>query len=335
MRRLVLIAVLAAACGGDDGGGPIPIDDLDSAAVNVFCNFYVSCGLIDDLSTCRSLNLDINIDPDLVAAVHAGKVMYDADKARECLNGVALSCNRVEFNRNDTNNNAACDETFKGTVAAGGQCAIDQECISQQCDVPGCSMACCQGTCTGDTPPVHPTVGQACGTGSALSCDNSYCDYTAMLCTAYKANGAACQSSTECGQGTCVNQVCTALVAEGGACSSTTSTTQCELIGDYCSGTTMTCTKYGLAGDACTTGAECSPIYQCTSGACALRPTLGETCSPNSSATDCIDKSYCDGATLKCTAPKPDGAACQSDGECVSNNCDATSNTCLTPPICI
>ena len=43
----------------------------------------------------------------------------------------------------------------------------------------------------------------------------------------------------------------------------------------------------------------------------------------------------CDDATMKCTAPKADGATCASDSECVSNNCDATANTCVTPPICI
>lgn len=335
MRRLVLIALLAAGCGGSDGGGPIPIDDLDSAAINVFCNFYASCGLIQDEATCRSLNLDINLDPDLVAAVHAGKVIYDPDKARECLNGVALSCNRVEFNRSDSGNRAACDQTFKGTVAAGGQCAMDQECISQSCDVPGCAMACCQGTCVGDTPPVHPKVGEACGTSTALSCDNSYCDYTAMLCTAYKANGAACQSSSECAEGSCTNQVCTALIASGGACTTGSTAAQCADIGDYCSATTMTCTAYGLAGATCATNAECSPIYQCTAGACELRPTLGDTCGTQSSTSGCVDHSYCEPTTMKCTAPKADNSPCMSDNECASNNCDSTSNTCVTPPTCI
>src|SRR5690242_20438863 len=106
MRKLALVALFVAAC-GDDGGGPIPIDGLESAAIGAYCNLYVRCGLIDDAATCRTLNLDVQIDPDLIAAVDAGKVIYHPDLARECLNGLSGSCNRATFSRND--NGEACE----------------------------------------------------------------------------------------------------------------------------------------------------------------------------------------------------------------------------------
>jgi hypothetical protein len=328
MRRLVLAIALLAGCGDD--GGPIDIDELQTAAISAYCNLYVQCGLIDDAATCRSIYTDLEIDPSLIAAVNAGKVHYDPDKARECLNSISGSCDRNVFSRGD--NNAACDETFTGTVAAGGPCAIDEECVSQSCDVQACPDACCQGTCTGDAPTPRPRVGESCATN--YNCSGSFCDETTMICTAYRALGETCTSTSECAQGSCSNMVCTAYPGPGDACSSTTTLSPCGEIGYTCSATTSTCVAVGLTGDPCATARDCSPIYLCgTNGTCELRPTLGDACSDTTGG--CIDHSYCEPTTMTCTAPKPDGQPCGSDRECSSNNCDATSNTCTTPPICI
>ena len=40
----------------------------------------------------------------------------------------------------------------------------------------------------------------------------------------------------------------------------------------------------------------------------------GDACDPQSAS--CIDRSYCEPATSKCTAPKADGAACTESQEC-------------------
>src|SRR6185312_14324109 len=97
MRRLVLTIALVAAC--SDDGGPIPITGLQGAITNAYCNTYVTCGLVDDLATCRTLDIDVEIDASLIAAVQAGKVIYDADKARECLNAITGSCDRIDLNK--------------------------------------------------------------------------------------------------------------------------------------------------------------------------------------------------------------------------------------------
>ncbi len=329
MRRLVLAIALFAAC-GDDGGGPIPIDGLEDAIINAYCSTYVNCGLVDDLALCRTLNTDVEIGAELVAAVEAGKVIYHADKARECLNGITGSCDRTELNRG--NSSLACDDTFEGTVPAGGQCAIDEECISSSCNVPACPDACCQGTCVGDAPPVRPRAGESCA--MTANCVDSFCDQATTTCTPYLANGIACTSTNQCDDGACVNGICTALPNTGEACmASQTSSSTCLDLGDTCSATTNTCVPYGLDGDPCTTARDCSPIYTCGADqTCQLRPRLGDAC--GGTLTTCIDHSYCDATTMRCTAPQPDGATCTSNQQCASGDCD-DAGQCTTPPICI
>lgn len=327
MRRLALFAMLAAC-----GGGSIPIDELQDEVFETICSTYVSCGYIDDHDTCRMLFGDADVDQNLIAAVDAGKVIYHSDKARECLDGLAGSCERGTLG--DSDGNTACDETFEGTVGAGGQCALDEECISQTCDVPGCPDACCQGTCVGDAPPVRPRVGETCQIDGP-DCLGSYCDEQTTTCVAYRETGASCTRSAECETGICSNQVCTALPGPGEPCGPQLGFGLCNHVGYTCSPTSMTCVKYALLGDACTADSDCSPVYDCgPSGTCELGPTLGESCAGPNGTVECVDRSFCDAATMTCTAPKADGQPCDADAQCTSDFCDATG-TCATEPICI
>ena len=329
MRRFAFVALLAAC--GSDGGGPISIDDLDEAVRDRFCNMYVDCGLIDDHATCRQIYGELVADADLIAAVKAGKVIYHEDKAGECLAGLAGSCERDSFF--DNNAPAACDETFEGTVNAGGQCAMDEECISQVCDIPGCSEACCYGTCVGSVPQPRPRVGSAC-MFDGPECVDSFCDSATSVCTAYRKLGETCSGSSQCGEGACQNQICTKLPGPGEACMVNTLGGSCGHLGYTCSQTSMTCVAYGLTGDPCTTARDCSPLYQCNpSSTCELRPTLGDTCGASTTTSDCIDDSYCEPTTMRCTAPKADGAMCMSGDECIGD-CDSGTNTCMTAPLC-
>ena len=334
MRRLALaIALLAAGTDDDGGSGPIPIDGLQNALVNTFCNVYVNCGLIDDVATCRMLDIDLEIDKNVIAAVEAGKVIYHGDNARACLAALSgAGCEVNALNRSD--NAAVCDLMFEGTVAADGQCAIDEECLSQQCNVTSCPDACCQGTCFGDAPPPRPRVGESCA--MSFDCIDSFCDSTSRICTAYRQLGAPCTSDSECAAGACVVDVCTALPGPGEACTPSTSDPGCSHVGYVCSATTSTCVQFGLTGDTCATTRDCSPIYNCnTAGNCELRPTIGDPCNDTTSAGLCIDTSYCEPTSQICTAPKADGAMCAGSEECRSGECDFNTSTCITPPICI
>lgn len=322
MRRLVsVLALQIVACGGDEGG--LRPDELDDALISTICDYYVRCGLIDDPATCRTLDVDAEISAELLAAIENGTVRYDEAAAADCLASLAgATCAREGFRRAETD---ACDRAFQGTVGAGGTCAIDEQCISDTCEVPSCPDACCQGTCVGDTPPpAAPREGESCAVDS--SCVQSFCDSTTMLCTAYRQNGQSCSDSDECASGACTG-TCVALAGPGEACMPEPG---CRDLGTYCSPTSNTCVALGLAGDACGTTAPCSPVYQCVGGACALRPTLGQSCADQ----DCIDRSFCDPATSLCTAPKADGASCQDSSEC-QGECDAQTMTCKTAPVCI
>jgi hypothetical protein len=161
MRRFALVLAVLVGCGGDDDGGPVSADDLPDALVNAFCNYYVRCGLLDDLALCRTLDLDVELDAEVIAAVNEGSVLYDEAAAGACL-GVfgGLSCAEESLDRAES---TACDQVFTGTVADGGACFIDEQCISQQCSIPSCPDACCQGTCVGGTPPPgDPQLGESC-----------------------------------------------------------------------------------------------------------------------------------------------------------------------------
>lgn len=328
MRRLVLVLALLASC-SDDGGAPIEIDDLDGALINQYCNLYVRCGIVPDLAMCQMLYFGEAVDDDLIAAVHAGKVIYHADKAGECLAGVAPTCEQTNT-PGVRPEPEACDQAFEGTVGEGGACALDEECISQDCDTPSCPDACCQGTCTGGTVPPRPHVGESCLIESR--CIDSYCDDTTNLCTSYLADGAACMLNLQCASNSCVGDVCHPRAHTGEACGQDVAS--CLLIGDHCSDTTMTCTPVGLDGDACTSDEDCSTIYDCdtTTGTCVLLPQLGESCAETQ---DCLDRSICDPTTMLCTAPRADGQTCEFDEDCDSRHCDGTTATCVTPPICI
>ena len=323
MRRLVFAVAMLAACGGDDDGGPLTINSLPGAFVNAQCGALVRCGVITDVATCRSLDNDIDIDPEVIAAVKNGTVIFNEDEARLCISGFGNSCdpNRLEGSGDDH-----CDLIVEGTIAAGGTCFIDEQCVSQECETVTCPDACCAGTCIGDAPPVRPRVGESCA--DVYNCSTGYCDTTTFLCTAYKALGQPCEDENECAEGYC-NGTCTAYPQEGQPCVS--GETPCGSIGLYCDTTTQVCTPYALDGETCGT-VRCSPAYTCTGGTCALRPRLGETCDVETN--NCIDESYCDPATSRCTAPKPDGASCTSSRECVGN-CDYNTSMCITDPVCI
>lgn len=328
MRRLVLVATLAtlAAC----GGGGIPIDELADELINTVCDRYAACGYVDDVATCRKLVGDGEVNRDLIAAVEAGTVIYHAGKARDCLDAVDNGCQRG--GQVDT---TACEEVFEGTVGAGGQCAMDEQCVSQNCDVPDCAEACCQGTCVGDTRPVRPRLGQACDL-EGESCLNSFCDPATNTCTAYRAAGESCTGSSQCATGVCSGQVCVVLPGPGEPCSPQLGFGLCNHIGYTCSPSTMTCVPYGLLGDPCTVESECSPLYDCgEGGTCELGPTLGESCAGPNGTVSCVDASYCDQATMTCTARKPDGAACDTNSQCTSRYCDGVTSTCTTLPVCI
>ena len=146
---------------------------------------------------------------------------------------------------------------------------------------------------------------------SSPDCSAGYCDQTALVCTAFKVNGAACMLSNECQSDSC-NITCQALVATGGTC---TNNLQCDDIANTC-GSTGTCTKVHGVNGPCSTNSDCQFVTYCkvALGQCAPEPVTGQSC--DAAAAPCGDGSFCDATTSSCTARRADGGACTTNREC-------------------
>lgn len=306
--------MVLAGCSGDDGGGDLAIDDLYSALLSKYCDVYVRCGILDRPTCEAALGSQFSFDLDVVGAVKAGKVIYHADLARTCIDSVdAGTCDRAQF-LGASLSVATCDAVFEGTVHAGGECAIDDECISRHCDTAG-GETCPTGTCAGDTPPVRGQIGSACETTS--DCDDAYCDSTSKTCQAFLADGATCTSDTQCEHYYCMG-TCQPIVDEGEAC---TSESQCRLLQDNCNSQHV-CTSGVATGAACAASADCrrADYCQASTETCQPRPVKGQSCQDTQA---CLDGSLCDD-TNTCVDRLADGEVCDVDSQCENHNCNGT-----------
>jgi len=332
MRNFVIASVvLFAACGTDS----VSLDDYPAAVRDAACRHLVACGVVEDLATCRKINIGVNIHVSASdrAAIDMGKTRYDGENAQACLDAIAARSCDVTSQSNRAIPDA-CREIVSGTQHEGAACALDTECISLACDVPACTMACCTGTCARDTAPARDAkLGGSCETAS---CDASlFCDDATTTCVALLPADAFCVSPDECAFGLdCVFiGICAALPAPGDAC-----TGACRDEGTTCSAASRTCVEVALGGEACTTSADCSVVYRCDATKhCSAGPALGATCTVAQRCGD--DRAFCDvpqgQPTGTCVLPKPDGSACQRDANCESRSCDQATLVCGPEPVCI
>lgn len=233
MRVLQVVLLALAAC---DARPTIKLADFTDAVHAAYCSLYVDCGLIDDASTCRQLDLGVGPDPALVAAAHDKVLGYDARAAAVCVAGIAAtSCDRSEaFDPPD-----ACREVFT--------------------DAPGTAPRC----------PRPPHLGESCATDPG--CIDSTCHPTTLTCVQSTPLGSPCASSDECELGVCAG-TCTVLPHTSEPCVAGASPA-CASIGETCSATTQTCMPVGLTGAPCTSAADCSPFYVCDTARCVLDAT--------------------------------------------------------------
>jgi hypothetical protein len=335
MARWVIVLVLGAC------SNSVSLADYPDAFRDAYCNYLARCGAFPDVDTCKKANIGFNlhIDPSSQAAVDQGKVIFDGDTAAKCLDEFgSQTCDQTDASGRSLP--TSCGNIVHGTVGAGGQCALDEECKSGTCDVPTCQMACCQGTCTGDAPPAPGGAGTAC-TGSSQCTSGNFCDFSATptVCAPLKAAGATCQSTSECAYGLgcagTTTRTCKTLPKLGEACPDGV----CRDAGDYCSTTDMTCKKIGLAGATCTSSNECSSFYPCdtTTMKCTKGPGTGQPCG---TSLRCFDAgTFCDtsATTPTCVTLRADGGACTASSQCESDNCDMTGSAgmCSEGTVCI
>jgi hypothetical protein len=333
MNRLGL-SVVAAALGavmtfGCGGGGSVAVDNLADAVANSACDRLVRCGAVADHATCVALYRTLVNEDNLIAGVKAGMIKYDGGKAQECLDALAgASCDPSA--QDERVEPPACKDAIKGTVADGGACKNSAECVSNSCNIPSCSMACCAGTCN-PTAPAAVAIGQSCAAAPCV--DGAYCDAT-QKCVALLSANASCTSDDQCGYGLlCIgatgSATCAAAPKAGDACVTHNGSKTCIVDGLLCDSTSHCATQLA-SGTTCDPQAPlCKFDLSCdaTAKTCGALPTTGKAC-----AGECAPGSYCKldqtTGTGTCTAPNPDGTACQNDVECTSNHCDGTTNKC-------
>jgi hypothetical protein len=339
MRTLVIATIVLTGC----GPGSVALDDYAIATRGAYCSHLETCGVIESVETCLATNtgfdftingLDLRLTASLRAAIEAGKVRYDGDSAKRCLDalGATRGCDpTAEISRVRPDE---CLQIFNGRLGADEECARDDECISRQCDVPGCEEACCTGACVGDTPPVRAQLGESC---EVAECDNGlFCDDGTATCVALKSQGGFCVSIAECRFGLYCNQSgeCVGnLPTLGQACSG-----PCRDEGTQCSTTSRVCVEVGLLGAPCQMSSDCSPFYVCDAGNhCSAGAPIGAPCSVSARCADV--GAFCDipggEGSGTCAPLKAEGEVCDAGTACQSGTCDTTTRQCIAEPVCI
>jgi hypothetical protein len=289
MKRSILVVLLAAAaCGGSSS---VPLDSFGSKAQSAYCSYAVRCEIYADQASCKADNPTTATTQGVISEINAGKVTYDEAAAGKCLDEYAgLDCDAfVEDPLQFVNLLIDCGKVFKGTIADGAACKIDQDCISGGCN----TTAPCTGTCATTT--VYIPEGGDCSSGGT-------CVY-----------GDVCKTS-----GTTMTCQKPVPVADGQPCDQ--STDLC-VPGDICD---TTCKKLGGLGADCTT-VPCAFPNGCdpTSMKCITPPAIGSPCA----SSQCLPDAYCD-STNTCVERAGINQACAS-AQCQEGlTCDVTANTC-------
>lgn len=79
------------------------------------------------------------------ASVSAGRIAYDADDARTCLDAARAETCAQFWGTEPYTEPAACDTTFVGTVADGGACTLDDDCKTAGSSCDGTTKVCTPG----------------------------------------------------------------------------------------------------------------------------------------------------------------------------------------------
>jgi hypothetical protein len=297
-----------SACGGG-GSGSVTLQELGPKAVSSLCAFEVRCGLYPDQTTCAGATAT-NLSQ-ITADVSAGTIQYDAAAASDCLNAFAsLGCNRSD---QPDKTPQSCSDAFKGTIADGAACFINQECVSQKCNVGSCAQGamCCQGTCGATVPPIP--AGGDCSGQSSSCVGGTFCQTgagaTSATCAARVAEGQPCMSVDECLVGLAchfdaatASGVCERFPAEGETCDPTQ--LGCNASTDFCDQATKKCVHDLAVGDPCPSGNGCVSYARCDTArmVCVARGAVGGPCA---SQSDCLGSLACTNGACALKAPAP------------------------------
>lgn len=347
---LLLCGALAVTIGcknDSTGGGALKPETFATQLAEASCEGGVQCGLViaTDIAACKTqakANATKATPYDPVAAAKAGRLKFDAAKAKACIAAAKNppSCSPTyQFFGTD------CLGIFTPTVANGGACQSGQECLSGACV--GSTSDGCAGTCA--TP---VATGTECDNTTKFCGPSDFCAFAqdAMegdpgTCTTYTAPGAACTSSNDCDQdhwcrGTAAapaDKLCREPGGVGDPCElfffnifhSCNATLFCEITD--LENATGVCKALVAKQSTCTDGTDCAPGSTCTGlvfndsdgsvmtpGTCLPFLAPGAACDPMQSYTNCPSEYPCDMETSTCKKPE---LAIGSD--CAENYCQS------------
>jgi hypothetical protein len=345
MRRLLLGALLMAACGGDSPRGPIADPAVFLAELPVVeCEHLARCGEYGSVDECAAIRAQLpttghwrypahEYDPRIVAAVARGTVVYSPSRAGQCLDAIADRSCAIYASDPAA---GVCADVLVGTVPEGAVPAYAFECISGHQTGQDCgSLACCGTSCA--PPPLgEPGLGAPCDERTScrqgLRCDDDVCVDGADL-------GEPCRL-LECRGG---------LVCVGGRCATDVSDetcwpgpegVECRRLGETC-GVDYRCHRYRRAGESCNDASEwCDRGAVCDfeRGRCLGVAGPGEPCFDLFYGPFCAEGLYCSASDDRehpvCRPWRANGEACPNDYVCASKHCDRPTERCAPLPTC-
>ncbi|MGZ3457001.1 MAG: hypothetical protein ACXU86_00690 [Archangium sp.] len=329
-RLLVAVSLaLLSACGNSKPPPPTPItaETFPAEYAQALCTREQQClqlapYLIDQ---CKANAATLIGTTDVKKAVDAGRLVYDQDKARQCIDGIAATrCAQVlqDFIMLNDDVQASCYAALQGTVQKSGTCSFSFECASGSCGLSD------QGTCPGTCPAEVLGEGETC---SRIRPGSPQCDDRAGLrcsggtCVKPAGQDASCLDNAGCKSGfICVESKCVPLAKEGSGCSEDASCAE----GLFCTGDNV-CAPRVAEGKPC--------AYAPDNVDAALRGAA------------CLDGLTCKGGGLDnqgnpipgtCTKVAAEGGACQAppaDAQLTLSGCQAglacVNGTCTAPPV--
>ncbi|MBZ4420746.1 hypothetical protein [Myxococcus sp. RHSTA-1-4] len=308
----VVLAVMwagLAACGGSDGGGgvveetvPVERADFNAKAAEALCERYARCGLIEDRERCQAQELSsgfvrqVGLGTRHDAALTDGRVRYDADVARQCVEHLrGGSCEDTPVSLPMRNRGIEYDTQCRfllGQVEDGGTCQWSTECRDgAYCDALPWT---CGGACRREPLPEFILATDACPPGTVL---------IGGRCLTPGGEGARCGAEDGIPVGVC---------DQGTWC-------------DQASRTHGTCQPMSREGEACDDyeGARCGWSLFCRDGRCQKPRGEGESCTAPGlgrfGTQECRDELFCDGDSRQpgtCRPRRGAGAACRGPFEC-------------------
>ncbi len=304
-RGIVLAFLFLLACGSDPP--PIQQADFEAAFKRASCEVETRCGYYTSVDACvGAQGFDIG---QVMAGVAAGRIRFDADAARRCVDDMASrECVLVpRFHWP-----ASCDAVFTGLAADGDACFVKQDCASQGCTGGACRAdECCPGVCA-------PPVAEGATCTSAQRCPSgTTCRLTGQMsfelrCLAPFEEGATCQRRGDCAAAYfCSNTfgpgdeplpgTCNRKAEHGAACDPFHGEDSCVRFDDYCDATSHVCSARKPPGAACETqawspidsgGSSCQELAACVNQVCVVLGGPGAACTTTNDCAigiDCVN----------------------------------------------